>query len=549
MSKYVGRKYKRWVSRSSRLPSDYQTLSELLFQNRNFNAIDKLEYGDYGLEQAIAAIAEAIRKGQRIALYADYDVDGTMSCVSWIWFLQSIGFNNYIHYIPDRFKEGYGVNLAAVQYLVEQEKAELIITMDTGITANEEAQWCRSRGVVFICTDHHKVQPDKMPDCIILNPKLHPDPIYQELCGCGITFVLLRKLGRLFNPPDSIWVDILALTGMATVCDVVPLNGVNHKLVQHGVQALWKSQRTVLRKLLDACVLNDKNFDERDIGFKLGPRINAVGRLDHADKIIEAFISNNADELIKYMNVCNERRKKVQAGIVEEALSLAEEYRDDPILFIGGDWHQGVVGIAASKVAEKFWKPTWLFQKGQELCKGSARSLPGFDVTSAMSSAKDLFLKFGGHRAAGGFSFHTANEAEIRKRIQNFAQNHRNEDPTIWESTISYDCELPLELAKLNLMDHLNPLRPFGHGFEEPLFKISAEIQEVRIYNDRETGEPKHTAVFIAAAKKQTQKIMFFNEVHADLLRCKEADFLVTALRQNWQGQNQLTFIGQDFAV
>jgi single-stranded-DNA-specific exonuclease len=184
-----------------------------------------------------------MRQTQKLALYADYDVDGTMSCVSWIWFFEAIGFKNYIHYIPCRFKEGYGVNLSAIKHLVESERAQVVITMDTGITANEEARWCKEQGVTFICTDHHKVQPEKMPDSLILNPKMHPDAIYQELCGCGITFVLLRKIAQHLTDikiPDHIWTDILALTGMATICDVVPLNGVNHKLARMGVDALKK---------------------------------------------------------------------------------------------------------------------------------------------------------------------------------------------------------------------------------------------------------------------------------------------------------------------
>jgi single-stranded-DNA-specific exonuclease len=542
----MGQKYKHWLSRSERFPRDYRSLSELLFQNRNFTSLDKLEYGDFGLDQAFRVIADCIQKKKRIALYADYDVDGTMSCVSWIWFLRSIGYTNFTHYIPDRFKEGYGVNMLAVKHLAEVEKADVIITMDTGITANEEARWCRERGVEFICTDHHKIQAERMPDCIILNPKLHPEPQYQELCGCGITFVLLRKLGKLFHPPEAIWTDILALTGMATICDVVPLNSVNHKLVQHGVQALWKSQRPVLRNLLKACSVDNENFDERDVGFRLGPRINAVGRLDHADKVIEAFIGENAEPLIRYMNVCNERRKKLQAQIVEEAKIQAAAYADDPILFLGGDWHQGVVGIAASKIAETFWKPTWLFNRN-EICKGSARSLPLFDVTDAMSSAKEHFIKFGGHRAAGGFAFHKDQEDSIRQKIIAFADQFRSEKPGVWESTIHYDCALPLQLADIELMDHLSPLRPFGHGFEEPLFRITAKISDVRFYNDKETGKPKHTAVFLASRGHREQKIMFFNEVHSNLKGVKEADFLVTTSRQNWQGQAQLSMIGQDF--
>ena len=543
----MGYRFKHWKPRASINPNNYKDLTSTIRQNRDFTEISQLKYGDYGLTAAFNALLNAIKNNKRIALYADYDVDGTMSCVSWIWFLQSIGYHNFVHYIPDRFSEGYGVNLKAVQHLVRDEKAELIITMDTGITANEEASWCKEAGVDFICTDHHKIQTNKMPDCIILNPKMHPDPLYQELCGCGITFVLLRKLGEVLSPPASVWTDILALTGMATICDVVPLNGVNHKLAQHGVSALLRSERPVLKKLIEASSIQDKSMDERDVGFRLGPRINAVGRLEHANKVIEAFIDGEPEPLIEHMGLCNEKRKLIQKSIVDEARELAKNYLDRPILFLGGDWHQGVVGIAASKIAEEFWRPVWLYQKKDEVCKGSARSIPGFDVTDAMSAASQLFDKFGGHSAAGGFSFAPQNEDAIRNRLEEYALNIKKNKPNLWESSIYYDFTIGNHLLDLPLTDHLEHLRPFGHQFEEPLFHLEAEIESTVFYNDKKTGLPRHTAVSIR--HENASKIMFFNEVFEELKTAKKAHFLVTAGRNFWRGQTSLSLIGSDFSV
>lgn len=545
----MGFRYQNWQARSKVQPKDFASLHSIVHNNRDFSAIDQLNYGDHGLEQALKTILNAIKQNKRIALYADYDVDGTMSCVSWIWFLKSIGYSNYTHYIPDRFTEGYGVNLNAVKHLVSTENAQVIITMDTGITANVEAQWCAQQGVDFICTDHHKIQQEKMPQCIILNPKLHPDPAYQELCGCAITFVLLRKLGQHLKPPAWVWHDILALTGMATICDVVPLNGVNHKLAQLGIQALTRSKRPIFRKLLQAGTEQSKQVNEQDLGFRLGPRINAVGRLEHAHKIIEAFVSEEPDELIKFMGVCNEKRKKIQEQIVQEARDLAKLYPEAPILFLGGDWHQGVVGIAASKIAEEFWKPVWLFDKRGDFCKGSARSIPGFDVTDAMSACSELFLKFGGHKAAGGFSFDKNQEAAIRNALTQFARQFQSQHPNLWQSTISYDCAIPHQLLNLSLMNYLDQMRPFGHEFEEPLFCLEAPINSVQFYKDKQTGKPKHTAVEIKLTSNSRYKIMFFNEVYKDLANEKNARFLVKASRNYWMGQESLSLIGCDYAL
>ena len=544
----VGYRYQQWQARSSRSPQTYRDIHDIVIANRAFEPVDHLDYGDHGLSAAFETISNAIAQGKRIALYADYDVDGTMSCISWIWFLEAIGFTNVVHYIPDRFKEGYGVNLKAVQYLVKEQGAELIITMDTGITANAEARWCREQGVDFICTDHHKIQRENMPDCVILNPKLHPDREYQELCGCGITFVLLRKLGQRFSVPASVWTDILALTGMATICDIVPLNGVNHRLAQHGVAALLKSSRPVLKKLLQAAQI-DSEIDETDVGFRLGPRINAVGRLEHADKVIRAFLQDDCEPLIQHMGSCNERRKSIQKTIVEEARREAKRYPQDPILLLGGEWHEGVVGIAASKIAEEFWRPVWLFNRGAERCKGSARSIPGFDVTDAMSSARHLFTKFGGHKAAGGYTFASDQEDAIRAQLNEFAQGIKSQQPELWRSSIEYDCSLPPQLTKLELTDHLDGLRPFGHCFEEPLFRITNHVKSIRYLKDKQTGEPKHTAVHIPDPMGGSLRIMFFNEVLTNLEAEKEVSFLVSVKKNTWKGRTSLSLFGKDCQV
>ena len=392
------------------------------------------------------------------------------------------------------------------------------------------------------------IQLEKMPDCFILNPKMHPDPRYQELCGCGITFVLLRQLGQHFSIPDTLWKDLLAITGMATICDVVPLNSVNHKLAKMGIEALMKSRRPVLLSLRQACSQGN-SLDEMDIGFRLGPRINAVGRLEHAHLIIDAFINENPDPLVQYMEECNERRKKLQSIVVNEAMQEAENYPDSPILFLGGDWHPGVVGIAASKLAEKFWRPVWLFQEKDGVCKGSARSIPGFDLTAAMSTTSQSFNKFGGHEAAAGYTFNSNQEYHIREALHDHAEKIRQKTPQLWESSLKYDCTLPLELLDMKLCNSISPLKPFGHSFEEPKFCIEAEIAQVQFYLDKCTKEPKHTAVFITNSQGERQKILFFNAVHKELNCLKKARFIVSASKNHFRGKTSLSLMGSDYQL
>lgn len=543
----MGRRFQHWVPRSQQIPASVADLQKIVFANRAFEPIGKLAFGDHGLEKAIEVLTDAIRNKKRIALYADYDVDGTMSCVSWVWYLTAIGHTNFIPYIPCRFKEGYGVNLSAIKHLVEEEKAEIILTMDTGITANTEAAYCKEKGVTFICTDHHKIQPEKMPDSIIVNPKLHPDPVYQELCGCGVTFVLLRRLAETFPVPMELWTDLLALTGMATICDIVPLNSVNHSLAKKGVEALLRTKRPILQELRKAASVGS-HLDEKDVGFRLGPRINAVGRLGHAETVVKAFLEDKPQELVSYMESCNDERRKIQARIVAQARKVVDSMDVGPVLFLGGEWHPGVVGIAASKIAETYWRPTWLFEKKDGICKGSARSIPGFDVTDAMSSASKLFLKFGGHRAAGGFTFEEKNEDALREALTEYAMKQRELRPDLWESRVEYDCGLPLDLARMDLAESLQQLRPYGHGFDTPQFVISGTIDEIRHYNDKKTGEKKHSAVFVSHDGSPAQKIMFFNDV-IQIPEGDAAQFLVQVEKDHFRGIPQLKLMGVDYVT
>ncbi len=547
----MGFRYENWVPRMETSPSSCFDIKQMLEDRFHLDQDITLNYGDYGLFSIKEVIHEAILKERKIALYADYDVDGTMSCVSWVWFFEAIGYKNYTYYIPDRFKEGYGLNLEAVKRLVYEENAELIITMDCGITANTEASWCREQGVQFICTDHHKINPANVPDAFILNPITHPDPEYQFLCGCGITYVLLRKLGEEFSCKPALWYDLLALAGLATICDMVPLNSVNHKLAKLGMKALAVSSRPTLVELLKQAREQESGpVDEQMLGFKIGPRINAVGRLDHAGKIVRAFLGDGTSDLIKYMSTCNEERKKIQDEILVEAFSLAYAQKEQPILFVGGDWHIGVIGIVAARLAETFWKPVWIYSTSQTpIFKGSVRSIPGFDVASAMMSCGELFLKYGGHAAAAGFTFEVSKKEEILSAIVAYASLSQKEKPFLWRSQVTYDFSLDLSLFDLSLLDVLDHLRPFGREFPEPVFKVHGILKKISFYNDKITGEKKHTCILLQSNRFQVFKILFFNNVYEDIQENSLAEVLVTAQKNYWRSRVSLSLIGVDISI
>lgn len=545
----MGTKYRDWKPRSAKAPKNLEELKSLIKSSRPDLTLDKFGYGDYGLEEAYTSISEALKSNKRIALYADYDVDGTTSCISWIWFFQAIGYTNYTYYIPDRFSEGYGVHLAAVKKLIA-EGSQVIITMDTGITANAEAAYCKSQGVEFICTDHHEIQKNKMPDCIVLNPKNHPNKDYQQLSGCGITFFLLEKLGADFSISKEIRSDLLALTGMSTICDVVDLTKVNHRIAKKGIAAIKRSRRPIFAEFFK--IANKNTFTEQDLGFKIGPLINAIGRLEHAHTIIEAFTSPDPIEYVETMIRTNNKRKSLQEEILEEARAEARKYPNDSILFLGGDWHQGIIGIVASRLAEEFWRPVYLFSRG-EICKGSARSIPNFSVIEALSSIENLLLKFGGHTAASGYSFNPANEDKIRDRLNSFANQKREQSTDTWNSYIEFDAIIPSDLLNIDLVNTIDSLRPFGHKYPDPRFVIKGKIDSIKILNKKELEKdiwsnkpptPLHTKLVVSGSE-----VMLFNTIIPNIEEGLEIELLVSAHRNIFRGNESLSLFADDYQL
>jgi single-stranded-DNA-specific exonuclease len=209
------------------------------------------------------------------------------------------------------------------------------------------------------------------------------------------------------------------------------------------------------------------------------------------------------------MGRCNEERKTIQSRIVTEARAQARDEEESPILFLGGDWHSGVVGIAASKICEEFWKPTWLFQKKEGICKGSARSIPDFHLTETMQHCSELFTKFGGHKAAAGFTFPEKNESLIKEKLTEYCTTQKNLFPDLWKSKKNYDCDLPLGLIDFPLIEVIAGLKPFGNGFNPPLFRIEGKIVNKQYYLNKTTGAPKHTAIWIGTNGVENKKFYF----------------------------------------
>ena len=533
-------RYSSWNPLSSAKPHTIKEAVEVVLSQRPPSRPEiSLDY-DPTFRKVAQVLAASLQEKKRILLYADYDVDGTMSCVLWLWFLDLFGYDQVEYFIPTRSGSGYGVHITELQKLAASSPFDVVITMDTGSTAQQEAEWCQSQDILFVATDHHDIQKDMLPQCgYVLNPKLFDNTDHHLLCGCGVTFALLKHLAQelqLDLPPA--WLDdAYAITALATVCDVMPLTGINRPIVHRGLKTFHSSNRPILQALRKKQISHLNPLSPSDFGFRIGPLLNAPGRLADARIVVEAFTKDQDTDLLSAsltkMTECSKERKRIDENILERAKSMALERQDAPVLFLGApDWHPGVLGIVAARLASHFFKPTWLYRMGEETCQGSVRSLPKrsnpehrtFDVTAAMASCSELFERFGGHQAAAGFTFQVSQKEAIEKALTHYTATHQSQNPDIWTSAMHYDCELPLSLLTLQLTCALDEHGPYGHGFDQPIFKVSGMLQGVSFFLDSRTKEPAHTTLFLedpASPHLKPMRIVFFRRVMKELEEAK----------------------------
>ncbi|PKK89259.1 MAG: hypothetical protein CVV64_15230 [Candidatus Wallbacteria bacterium HGW-Wallbacteria-1] len=554
-----------WTCLSQSEPSSIVELEEILRKNRNFRTIEKLDFGEHGLEKPAQAIARVMGRDGKIVIWGDYDVDGVTSVVTAMLFFRALGYDRVACKVPDRFSEGYGLNEASLRELIDREKPDLIITVDAGITASHEASVCAQLGVELIVTDHHSIDPDRLPDCIILNPKLHPDPDYRELCGCATILVLLRHMARtdpgiaalLSRDPaarQDLWYTLTALAGIATICDVVPLNPVNHLLVRQGMKCLLKSENPALRLMIRECGENQGQTCEMDVAFKVGPLINAVGRLYHAGRVVDAFLHGSPDDLVEAMHSVNVERKGIQRDMIDEALEMASTLPASSFYCLGSaDFHEGVVGIVASRMVEELNRPVVIYCDGP-ICKGSGRSIPGFSLFDALCAVNvedpDILITFGGHAMASGLSFRQKDAVRLQEMLNRIADEAFTSDPSLLITSAVYDCQLPVSLLTLEAADSITTLKPFGNGCPAPLFRVRARALDKGFYflkdsEGRRTEVPGHT-YFNIQGPDGPLRVNFFNRVIQE--NPENIDILVTLSSDSFRGRRRVALRGVDYS-
>jgi len=455
-----------------------------------FLNIDKKAYYDpymmRGMMQAVERIHQALQNKEKILVFGDYDADGVTATAIMVSGLRNLG-GDVRFYVPNRFTEGYGPNIPALEK-ARAGGVSLVVTVDTGIAAHEAAEAARLMGLDYIVTDHHEPPPE-LPDAyVIINPKQPECPYpFKSLCGAGIAFKVIHAL--MGEAPD----DLLDLAAVGTVADLMPLLDENRLIVTKGLKRLANDTRPGLKALMEIAGIHPQAVTEEDIGFLLGPRINAAGRMAHAEPAIELMLSTDMNEaypLAQQLEYYNTERKAVVDQITSEARRLAEavpNHLKNVLVIAKEDWHEGVVGIACSRLMESFYRPTLVFSIDPDtgLAKGSARSIEGFNIFEALNQCRDLLLRFGGHAMAAGMTLPAENLPVLAERLNAIADDRL--DPEDFVPKTHAEGYLHLEDVTISFIESLEQLAPFGVGNPKPRFII----ENLRLSDIRQIGAQK----------------------------------------------------------
>ena len=427
------------------------------------------------MDVAVDRLNDAMGRKERILVYGDYDVDGCTAVALVYRFLQQF-YSNIDYYIPDRYDEGYGVSKKGIDY-ARDTGVKLIIILDCGIKAIEEIAYAKSLGIDFIVCDHH-MPDEQMPDAVaILNPKREDDSYpFKHLCGCGVGFKFMQAFAKNNGIPFSRLIPLLDFCAVSIAADLVPVTDENRILAFHGLKQLNQNANIGLKAIIDICGLNGRDISMSDIVFKIGPRINASGRMENGKESVDLLIERDLGVALgkaRHINEYNEQRKDIDKQMTEEAnqivAKLESQHHRNSIVLYDENWKKGVIGIVASRLTEIYFRPTVVLTRDDNMATGSARSVAGFDVYSAIKSCRDLMLNFGGHTYAAGLTMKWENIHEFRRRFQQYVDEHIQPEQT--EAILNIDAEIEFkDISTKRLHNDLKRFAPFGPGNEKPIF-------------------------------------------------------------------------------
>lgn len=426
------------------------------------------------MDLAVDRLNDAMGRKERIMVYGDYDVDGCTAVALVYKFLQQF-YSNIDYYIPDRYDEGYGVSKKGIDH-AQETGVKLIIILDCGIKAIDEIAYAKSLGIDFIICDHH-VPDEVMPPAVaILNPKRGDDSYpFKHLSGCGVGFKFMQAFAKNNGIPFSRLIPLLDFCAVSISADIVPVTDENRILAFHGLKQLNQNPSVGLKAIIDICNLNGRDISMSDIVFKIGPRINASGRMENGKESVNLLVEKdlaNALRQAKHIDEYNEQRKDIDKQMTEEAnqivAKLESQQHHSSIVLYDENWKKGVIGIVASRLTEIYFRPTVVLTRNGEFATGSARSVTGFDVYSAIKSCRDLLVNFGGHTYAAGLTLRWDDIKKFRERFQKYVDLHIEPEQT--EPVLDIEAIIDFKDITKRLHADLKKFSPFGPGNTKPMF-------------------------------------------------------------------------------
>lgn len=507
------------------------------------------------IEVSVERIISAVKRGERICIYGDYDVDGITSVSFLMRVLNALGGTDTIYYIPDRIEEGYGLNARAVADIYKA-GVGLIITVDCGIASHDEISLCNEYGMDVVVTDHHLLCQRGLPPAVgIINPHRSDSKYpFNDLAGVGVVYKLCVALERTLQDRGMhigkargafLSDEMLDLVALGTIADIVPLTGENRVLVSLGLKQMQDTNNIGLKALMNVSGTDDGLISAGQVAFRLAPRLNAAGRISHAGKGVKLLMEDSRERavlLAKELDIKNRERQEIGSNIYEQAVEMAKKNAGDSVLVLGSEkWHPGVLGIAASRIVEKFNKPAILFQIGGDEARGSARGVPGLDLYRLLSRFKHYYKSFGGHKQAAGLTVKSEDLGKFAREINSVSLEAVKELEV--KGTLNAEADLTGIDINLRDVEELELLEPCGYGNPYPLF-VKRHIKVNRLQRVGKGGG--HLKLIAVEGNKRFSGIAFRWEAPGWPVTNQRADIIFSPSINRWLGKTELQLVLKD---
>ncbi len=507
------------------------------------------------IEIAAARICDAVKTRERILIFGDYDVDGITATTMMYQFLKDAGAE-VSYYIPHRVREGYGMRLRHISDIAVPNQIKLIITVDCGISSHEAIEAANASGMDVVVTDHHRITGSLPAALAVINPdRMDCESGLEHLAGVGVAFYLLvavrkqlRDMNHWSHYPEPNLKDMCDLVALGTIADLVPLVAENRVLVKKGLEVMNAGKRVGIKALIDTCNLGKEQIETGDVAFRLAPRLNAAGRMRHADLAVQLLMAQDAGSAVnaaRDLGELNRSRQIIEKEIIEDIDRYIADYpkllEKMTMVLSHPNWHVGLLGVVASRLADRYYRPVVLFSEKILPWKGSARSIPGFDLHQALDSCSNLLEAFGGHKMAAGLSVMPDQFRAFKDEFESTAEKMIH--PETAKPTILIDKELNLDQVTDRIMEELNSLQPFGKENQEPLFMA----RNVQIHFSSRVGD-NHRRLRLGHSTGKLLNGIHFN-ASPETMNAARFDKMAFRLRWNhWNGKKTAQVIVEDVA-